>query len=770
MEFRRRSVSFPSASTVGPVTSNFTEVFPRAVVSAVAGLAGFASGYDDQDDRPFGELQVNIETSINGDSVEVVVSYGLRDWSGQFDDAYLGLIDVVLFVELEGASPAAEREDLQITGIEFNQATQTFRSALHLPAAQVQPDNSIPLVAGKPTGVRVYTDYDPNSGLPAITSLSGELEVRTPTQTVTIAPIEDITPIRDTQINRGIFEHTLNFVVDEQFCQGDVDFRVNVFDAADPTQISSVSQQTRSFINLAPIRMFIVGINYTFDSNNIPAPTLADVLPFLSFMERTYPTPSVDTVGYAVLQDFDKDVVDGNGLDEANKLIRDLKGDSEDVYFGAFPPGVTFGEFTGQQTRGVSSGALDQVLIAHEVGHAFGRLHAPCAVPSACDNPADLDDSYPQYNSYARHSIGEFGFDPLESNTANTVKSPADRFDFMSYAFINRWISPYTYVALMDPGSPVSGAGVAAASVNPQGRGVWDPKKRMILFLDMKIDQLCRVERRTSFHFPAFAFERRGDLSPFRAEFWDECHRVLSCHKLYVDPANCTKDCCCYEFYAKLRYPEGARWLVIYDGKEKIYEECIPDPPRVSIKCDYDPRKDAVSVDWSAEGHGIDDDDIWYIVQWQDFDGTWRGLMPRTQEHAAVVPTELIGRRRQMSIRVLASSGIATGLGECTVDIHRDRPVPAASVAVTRTEAGAAIAYVTDTAGHSLPDPGFVWFDQDGREIGRGRRLGARAARAVESFSAVATNYQGRTGRARQRPPRLTDAPAKSPETDYRQQ
>jgi hypothetical protein len=72
--------------------------------------------------------------------------------------------------------------------------------------------------------------------------------------------------------------------------------------------------------------------------------------------------------------------------------------------------------------------------MAHELGHNFGRLHAPCG------NPAGVDQSYP----YANANIGVFGYDII----AGVAKSPTMR-DLMSYCDPT-WISDYTYKGIMN--------------------------------------------------------------------------------------------------------------------------------------------------------------------------------------------------------------------------------------------------------------------------------------------------------------------------------
>lgn len=68
-------------------------------------------------------------------------------------------------------------------------------------------------------------------------------------------------------------------------------------------------------------------------------------------------------------------------------------------------------------------------VLAHELGHNFGRRHAPCG------GPAGVDPSYP----YANAAIGHFGFDIVSG-----VVMSSGRPDIMSYCN-NPWVSDYTY-------------------------------------------------------------------------------------------------------------------------------------------------------------------------------------------------------------------------------------------------------------------------------------------------------------------------------------
>jgi hypothetical protein len=141
-----------------------------------------------------------------------------------------------------------------------------------------------------------------------------------------------------------------------------VTFRAHVFDAADPTQRSAGVSRSKRFADAEPARLFVIGVNYTGQGLNLPAPTLATFLNDVGLLESTFPVPYVLITGYTTIQDFSEDVKAsspcGPGLVELNKLIADLKGDSEDIYIGAVPAGANFGSSPDCSTNGAASGAV----------------------------------------------------------------------------------------------------------------------------------------------------------------------------------------------------------------------------------------------------------------------------------------------------------------------------------------------------------------------------------------------------------------------------
>jgi hypothetical protein len=95
MQVVQSSVSIGPVSGNGPQIQNTTVNFPNSVQQATAVLTGFNVEYSGNNDHHLGllEVQVNVQPGgLPGTSVQVGVTYGLRDFSGNWDDQYDGTI------------------------------------------------------------------------------------------------------------------------------------------------------------------------------------------------------------------------------------------------------------------------------------------------------------------------------------------------------------------------------------------------------------------------------------------------------------------------------------------------------------------------------------------------------------------------------------------------------------------------------------------------------------------------------------------------------
>lgn len=99
-------------------------------------------------------------------------------------------------------------------------------------------------------------------------------------------------------------------------------------------------------------------------------------------------------------------------------------------------------------------------VLAHEVGHNFGRQHAPCG------NPSGVDATWPKAAAYANALIGAWGWDVNPGGTSpSPLKDPASTHDIMSYC-PGIWASDYTYqgvLAFRRAGSGRLAVGASAA-------------------------------------------------------------------------------------------------------------------------------------------------------------------------------------------------------------------------------------------------------------------------------------------------------------------
>jgi hypothetical protein len=88
------SITFGPLSGSGP-RSSFTDVnLPNPVVQATAILTGFNVAFSPADgDHHLGDLDVRLSAAPpSGSSVRVTATYGLRDWTDNWDDRYEGTI------------------------------------------------------------------------------------------------------------------------------------------------------------------------------------------------------------------------------------------------------------------------------------------------------------------------------------------------------------------------------------------------------------------------------------------------------------------------------------------------------------------------------------------------------------------------------------------------------------------------------------------------------------------------------------------------------
>ncbi len=735
METRVGTITFPRTRGSGPRTERQFFNFTSPVRQAVAALTGTTFGFA-QDDHHLGTVTARVVTSVDDDVVSVDGLVGVRDWSGEWDDDYEGSLQFVLLAELEvGSLPA----NLSVTGVERNQAIQFFRSVLD--ASTARADNWISLIAEKGTVLRLFVDTQTDPSRPAVASVSGLLEVR-PTGVAnwtSISPLNaPIPPKTDAQIRRSNANDTLNFLIPGAFCTGRLDYRVKAFDAAHPSQpgfTSGTVQGTLEFTRVEPLRVRGVAVNFTGTPPAGP-PTVVQLRSTLGWVQKVFPTGRLEVTGFDVLDyagDFTGESGGGCGPGWGGLLdrLREMQGDDEAVYYGLLASATPTGSISGcggGDGRVAAGFVGDGPTAAQEIGHAFGRDHAPCG------NPGNVDPNYPVYGTFRMGSIGEVGIDD-----AGNVKDPETSTDFMSYCGSN-WISPYTYDALRSrfpavPESPRMLAFVGAAS------GGGGPERRAApqehLFLRFRIYRNRKVRIFPSFHYVSQPFEEPGRWTPFTVELRDRHDNVLAAHRVTLRDPHRDLDSASLDFLKPIAFPDRTtRVVIVCDAGDCDHEELVSvdvpaDPPKLRIT---QPKPGGtysgkVTVSWRPE-ESEEGQTLHYMVRYSNDGGTtWRAVGPKTKKTEMTVDLDTRPGGPECMFQVLATEGIRTGSavsGQFTVaERPREASIDMPSDEI-RIPEGEHVVLIGDaySAHHGSADASqLVWASDLDGEIGRGHEL-----------------------------------------------
>lgn len=176
-----------------------------------------------------------------------------------------------------------------------------------------------------------------------------------------------------------------------------------------------------------------------------------------------YPTPDVEITVHAPVDHSGAFDARGNGwetlLQKTCDLRRQERPAKNEFYFGIISPTANFGQFCGagcvaglaplaQQAGdnnsrcGIGLGYTGQMAVEtamHELGHALGRAHAPCAPGGQRLDGVDRGFPYPQAG------LGSWGWE----KPTRKLHHPTSVKDMMSYCS-PVWISDYTYKAIFD--------------------------------------------------------------------------------------------------------------------------------------------------------------------------------------------------------------------------------------------------------------------------------------------------------------------------------
>jgi hypothetical protein len=356
-------------------------------------------------------------------------------------------------VSLPGPRATAQPSsvNLTVTGIEVTQGIQL-------------PDNSVSLIANRPTVARVTIGVQNSNDLvPNVTArlkakdtsgaeIPGTAVLLNDGEAISAPPQPDPAQVND----------TLNFLLPSTWIEKPAltlsaevnpDRRVAESDFNDNVS----ADKSVTFLSVPALEIVLVPIAYQPDpAGPVYRPDLGSNNAGLGNLRRILPVGEVKTTVHAEYL-FQIDLLSqSDGWDKLLEEIRDIRnrelpGDNSfmPIYYavvpkeaiptdgGAFTAGIGYvGNPQDNSFTAASAGIVtSDGTAAHEVGHNFGRDHAPCGV----GNDSDL--GYP----YEGAEIGNVGIEIVNSQLK---LHPANEKDIMSYCE-PQWISDYTYSAML---------------------------------------------------------------------------------------------------------------------------------------------------------------------------------------------------------------------------------------------------------------------------------------------------------------------------------
>jgi hypothetical protein len=489
------------------------------------------------------------------------------------------------------------------------------------------PSNSAPLVANKRTVVRVCTEQSRAAEVNEF-EMRGELEivgrpgVFKPTKDWVAAGIAGSTNHRGVA-NRG----DLFFQLPAEVCVGSVTFRARVWcirsrwSEADGHQVlveehtgyNTTGEVNVDFRPTPPLELYVMLISYKVGALDLPSPSREDAQLMLEHMKRMLPTHEIKIplmFNYLCENDLSQMV-------HWSELLRSLGNlhlafGAHRKILGILPASVPTPANLGGQADGNKALAIFRELtIAHEIGHMFGLGHAPPGGTHLMDEPPLL---YPQYSTYPRQAIGEYGIDTTSLQCFDCKEE-----DFMHYNG-GAWISPFCWhhlwIAFQNPGA--YSASMPALSIDFTVDGT-----------NAVLDSSLVAE--TSFP----ANERpQHEYAKYRVALVDREGKELASQRP-LRPA-CVDDA--RTFNVALPWSDEAACAKVYDGSRVIGTFQVSDQAPVIKLFDVHTDADSAQLRWECEHP--QGECIYHAVRYSpDGGATWVPLMAPTKDlHSLDVP------------------------------------------------------------------------------------------------------------------------------------
>jgi hypothetical protein len=669
-------------------------------------------------------------------------------------------------------------------------------SISHLEVIQVTQDttNSVPLIAGKPTLVRVYVDCVDCAQGAKLPGVTGTLEVSTaprlfdpdnPGGSITAYPVNSWIDQRDD------LDKTLNFLIPGDSLNGNVSMTAAVG--------GDLWREPFPFKQAKELEVVVVPIRY---KDKVPE---ASVMHEAVYMARLiYPTAEVNVAWYFSPLDWslclEKNCQDySKNREKLFNRLRDfaIKNGHPGAFVYGFLPEASISGGQAQSPIGSGVAAIGDYgsiaghgpdVFVHELGHLMGRHHTNTVANRSetfCtlnhdpveqwyldeqgnaeqwEANVDLESdwitedgvSLTEPPPFPDSFIQQYGFRlDLYPNNKDAVQRPRKSFDFMSYcgwpSLYTVWTSPWTYEKLYEKFFDVS-------PMSSQDIGIQSSPHVIISGLVYTDDTVVLD--------PAWVVDSNGAVgnpppgTEYCLEIRDAAEMLLAGYCFDLDFLD-------YEemeardvvsFSIMLPYPVDAARIVLKKGAQELATQTVSaNPPQVRV---ISPNGGET---WSADGtytiswtgSDADGDTLTYSVQYSPDGSSWMSVGNLTTETQITVDASELAGSDGARIRVLATDGFNTSNDESDAPFTVERKGP--QVYILSPEEGStvlsgAVLYLQGSAydleDGALGESSLRWDSSQDGDLGTGSLVRATLSEGQHVITLLATDNDGNIGTA----------------------
>ncbi len=651
------------------------------------------------------------------------VTFGAEDISGQ-----VGTDTITVFVPTP--PPPV---DIEAVALEVVQVVQCM-------GGDPCRDNSVPILEGKPTLVRLYVRL--NSGDLAGRSVRGQLCrafgrcIRSMNRVV---PDNDPDPVSS---DRGDLNATLNFLLPADWIEPGLLLQLQAEVNPLPSPVEETDRTNNGLVaNIRPRTARVMKVNFVPVRVGSATAPLSERTNMADWLARAFPVSRIqiigagstmpltvsslsDTSGGGCGKDWNA-MMAALGARRAMDIGNGLVGD--DVhYLGMVPQGVDTGGILG---CGYTPGWVATSIItpgqrfggevaAQELAHNKGLRHAP-----GC-GAGGVDPSYP----VASGTLDVWGIDVGRFQ----IYQPSSTFDYMGYCGSENdtWTSRYTYLNMMRL--------LPRALESPEGarlmaRARQEEPQEYLVVGGVAYPQVVDVVTG-----PYRMQMRRPDdtpAGPYTVELLDAQGNALYSREFRATPLSNDDTPDVGTFFLTLPALEGTQAIrFLYQGEEITRLEASPGAPTVEI------LSPVGGEDWGSEGtqtirwqaQDPEGDPLRFTVQASEDGERWitLALDLKDTDSFDLNVADLAGG--SYFIRVLATDGFNTAEARTQAPVTVGRKPP--TVALTAPEDGAVFprgemvvvqGFATDLEDGEVPEEAYLWTSSIDGELGTGSTLWA---------------------------------------------